>query len=230
MNIIAQNNLTMSSFEIAELVQKRHDNVKRTIETLVHKGVIASPQIEEKATDGRSATVFIFLGEQGKRDSIVVVAQLSPEFTAALVDRWQELERGVPKLPNFHNPAESARAWAEQFEANQIAQQQLAEAQPKIDFVDRYASSTACFGFREVCKKLGANEMRFKEFLITNHIMYVLAGKLTAKQNHIDAGRFKVITGVSQQNSHAFAQAKFTAKGVEWVAGEWAKYNLRKQA
>lgn len=28
-----------------------------------------------------------------KRDSFVVVAQLSPEFTAALVDRWQELER-----------------------------------------------------------------------------------------------------------------------------------------
>jgi hypothetical protein len=33
-----------------------------------------------------------FTGEQGKRDSIVVVAQLSPEFTARLVDRWQELE------------------------------------------------------------------------------------------------------------------------------------------
>ncbi|EKG36121.1 putative phage related protein [Pseudomonas syringae pv. avellanae str. ISPaVe037] len=27
-----------------------------------------------------------------KRDSFIVVAQLSPEFTAALVDRWQELE------------------------------------------------------------------------------------------------------------------------------------------
>lgn len=229
MNLIIQNNLTMSSFEIAELVQKRHDNVKRTIEALVHKGVIASPQIEEKPTDGRSATVFIFSGEQGKRDSIVVVAQLSPEFTAALVDRWQELERGAPKLPNFNNPAESARAWAEQFEANQIAQQKLAEAQPKIDFVDRYASSNACFGFREVCKKLGANEMRFREFLISNHIMYVLAGKITAKQNHIDAGRFKVVTGVAE-NTHAYAQAKFTAKGVEWIAGEWAKYNLRKQA
>ena len=27
----------------------------------------------------------------GKRDSYIVVAQLSPEFTARLVDRWQEL-------------------------------------------------------------------------------------------------------------------------------------------
>lgn len=229
MNLITQNKMTMNSLEISELLGSRHDNVKISIERLAKNGVIQLPALQEKPTNGRSAHVYIFSGEQGKRDSIVVVAQLSPEFTAALVDRWQELERGAPKLPNFNNPAESARAWAEQFEANQIAQQQLAEAQPKIDFVDRYASSTACFGFREVCKKLGANEMRFREFLISNHIMYILAGKMTAKQNHIDAGRFKVVTGIAE-NTHAYAQAKFTAKGVEWVAGEWAKYNLRKQA
>jgi len=34
---------------------KRHDNVKRTIETLLERGVIASPQIEEKPTAGRPA-------------------------------------------------------------------------------------------------------------------------------------------------------------------------------
>lgn len=28
----------------------------------------------------------------GKRDSLIVVAQLCPEFTARIVDRWQELE------------------------------------------------------------------------------------------------------------------------------------------
>lgn len=40
-----------------------------------------------------------FESEEGKRDSIIVVAQLSPEFTARLVDRWKELEeeRSRPK-------------------------------------------------------------------------------------------------------------------------------------
>ena len=37
----------MSSREIAELVEKRHDNVKRTSETLADRGVIQLPQIEE---------------------------------------------------------------------------------------------------------------------------------------------------------------------------------------
>ena len=40
--------LTMSSREIAELVEKRHDNVKRTIDTLVAQGVIGAPQIEDE--------------------------------------------------------------------------------------------------------------------------------------------------------------------------------------
>lgn len=94
-NIPVPHQQTMSSVEIAHLVERRHDNVKRTIETLVERGVIASPQIEEKPTAGRPSTEYVFSGERGKRDSIVVVAQLCPEFTARLVDRWQELEAGA---------------------------------------------------------------------------------------------------------------------------------------
>lgn len=45
------------------------------------------------------------MGEQGKRDSIVVVAQLCPEFTARLVDRWQELEyRSKQHNVDINNP------------------------------------------------------------------------------------------------------------------------------
>ncbi|MFM0163818.1 Rha family transcriptional regulator [Paraburkholderia sediminicola] len=84
--------LTMSSKQIAELINLRHDNVKRTIETLSKQGVIESPQIEEIRTATKPVSVYVFSGERGKRDSIIVVAQLSPEFTAKLVDRWQELE------------------------------------------------------------------------------------------------------------------------------------------
>ncbi len=86
---------TMTSLEIAELVGSRHDNVRVTIQRLADKEVIALPAMQEKPTAGRPTQVFVFSGEQGKRDSIVVVAQLSPELTARLVDRWQELEAQV---------------------------------------------------------------------------------------------------------------------------------------
>ena len=94
------NAVSMSSREIAELVGSRHDDVKRSIERLAKRGVIVQPPMaDEHGLDAmgrpRTTQVYRFTGEQGKRDSIVVVAQLSPEFTAALVDRWQALERAL---------------------------------------------------------------------------------------------------------------------------------------
>ncbi|EJJ0496320.1 Rha family transcriptional regulator, partial [Escherichia coli] len=47
MNLSISQKATMTSIEIAELVGKRHDNVKRTIEVLTKGGVIQFPQIEE---------------------------------------------------------------------------------------------------------------------------------------------------------------------------------------
>lgn len=86
---------TMSSREIAELVDSRHDSVKRTIERLVAQGVIESPPLVDfKNINNVAGQEYVFSGKQGKRNSIIVVAQLSPEFTARLVDRWQELEAG----------------------------------------------------------------------------------------------------------------------------------------
>ncbi|MEQ1227963.1 Rha family transcriptional regulator [Acinetobacter junii] len=130
MNALVNNSIqSMTSLEISELVEKRHDNVKRTIETLVNQGVISLPQIEDvkiqRTRREEITTVYVFTGEQGKRDSIIVVAQLCPEFTARLVDRWQELEHQVAKnmiaMPNFADPVEAARAWADQVEAKRLA-------------------------------------------------------------------------------------------------------------
>lgn len=98
---ITSNNPRMTSKEIADLVEKRHDNVKRTIESLANQGVISYPQIEDgiRSANGITEKVYVFSGKAGKRDSFVVVAQLSPEFTARIVDRWQELEAGQPMIP-----------------------------------------------------------------------------------------------------------------------------------
>ncbi|NNA50640.1 Rha family transcriptional regulator [Pseudomonas lactis] len=87
--------VTMCSREIADLVGSRHDKVKQSIERLAAridnngKQVIDLPPLGEYLDSlGRPATEYLV----NKRDSFVVVAQLCPEFTAALVDRWQALE------------------------------------------------------------------------------------------------------------------------------------------
>lgn len=90
-DIMNMNNtaLTMSSVEIAELTEKLHRNVTRTVKDLIAKELINPAQVEQRYNNGKNTRTIYNLN---KRDSLVLVARLSPEFTAAIVDRWQELE------------------------------------------------------------------------------------------------------------------------------------------
>jgi len=149
-----------------------------------------------------------------------------------VIKRWQELEsKAKSAIPDFTNPVEMARAWADEVEQKQIAQQQLAEAAPKAEFVDRYVQSTGNLGFRQVAKLLKIKENELREFLIGNRVMYRLAGSLTPYAEHIDAGRFEVKAGMADHGdtNHAYQQAKFTPKGVEWLASELAKADAKKK-
>lgn len=102
----------------------------------------------------------------------------------------------------------------------------LEAAAPKIAFVDRYVTaSSGSKGFREVARLIGANEREFRKFLTHNGILYRLGNEWTPHKKHITAKRFEIKAGIAGE--HAFNQAKFTAKGVDWIAGEWAKFNLR---
>ncbi|WP_442913162.1 phage antirepressor KilAC domain-containing protein [Kosakonia sp. SOY2] len=218
--------LTMSSQEIADLVQSRHDKVKQSIERLAAKGTIQLPPMGEVRNHlGQAVAVYMV----GKRDSYVVVAQLSPEFTARLVDRWQELESQqamqVPKsLP------EALRLAADLAEQQQQLKQELAAAAPKVEFVDRYCSAKGSMSFRQVAKLLNAKEPEFRCFLLDNDILYRLGGTLTPRHRHIALGRFEVKTGTSIENNHAFSQARFTAKGVQWIGGLWAAHITKEGA
>lgn len=148
----------------------------------------------------------------------------------SVLKKLKELEgpRVIATLPDFSNPAAAARAWAEQFELQQAANQALAIAAPKVEFVDKYVESTGLKGFRQTAKLLGANEARFREFLLDKKIMYRMGGEWQAHAQHINAGRFDVKTGTTD-SGHAFNQTKFTPKGVTWVAGLRAQYKLEAQ-
>ncbi|WEE38371.1 MULTISPECIES: Rha family transcriptional regulator [unclassified Acinetobacter] len=89
-----QQTLTMSSREIAELTGKEHKNVCRVIRDLISDHILDA-QLEPLKFEYRGQWFDYY--ELNKRDSFVVVARLSPEFTAHIVDRWQELENQSPK-------------------------------------------------------------------------------------------------------------------------------------
>ena len=87
-----ETSLTMTSREIAELTGVRHDNAKRTLQTLVENGIIVQPQAEDEQFQdslGRSRTERSYRLDE--RAALILTARLSPEFTAKLVDQWLEM-------------------------------------------------------------------------------------------------------------------------------------------
>lgn len=219
---------TMTSREIADLVESRHADVCICIERLIRSQAIGGYAAMPYTHPQNGQEYYEYHVRQ--RDSYVVVAQLSPQFTARLVDRWQELEATI-SAPAFAVPqtfAEALRLAADQQETIQQQAAQLAYAAPKVAFVEQYVDSTSgSKGFRQVCKLLGAKEPEFRAFLHDEKIMYKLGGEWVPFAQHMDAGRFEVKAGTSETSGHAYNSAKFTAKGVEWVAGEWAKHKIK---
>jgi anti-repressor protein len=81
--LVKINEPSITSLEIADMVESRHDNVKRSISRLITLGVIELPPTEvcgriNRLGLGQKTEHFVFTGPKGKRDSIVVIAQLSP--------------------------------------------------------------------------------------------------------------------------------------------------------
>ena len=228
LSIISNANLTMSSREIAELVEKRHDNVKRTIETLVARGVIASPQSEEKPTDGRPVTEYVFAGDQGKRDSIIVVAQLCPEFTARLVDRWQQLEAQIAAQPAL-DPKNLSRMQlielAMEAERERLALVEKVEVlTPKADALDRIATvSDGSLCLRDAAKQLQLQPKQFNLWMQANKWIYKRAGgsNFIGYQDRIQSGLLEHKAHIvidEAGNERLRDQVRVTAKGLARLA------------
>lgn len=214
MNLIQSGQqLTMSSQEIADLVESRHDSVKRTIERLIERKAIGlTPLVEVKNGQGQTVSVY----QLEKRDTYVVVAQLSPEFTAALVDRWQELEAKqstAVALPDFTNPAESARAWALQYEEREKAQAALALAAPKVQFFDKVVERDTLMSATQVAQKLGLSAVALNKHLDELDVYSKNIKRARVfKQWFIDKGY-----GELKQTELGYSQPLFTTAGEAWV-------------
>jgi phage regulator Rha-like protein len=212
MNLITSNQ-TMTSREIAELLESRHDSVKRTIERLVASSVISQPPMEdgEKSANG----VIEKLYKVGKRDSYIIVAQLSPEFTARLVDRWQELEQGAVKaLPKSFS--EALRQLADATDELTEKTLQLEAAKPAVAFVEKFVEARSSKCLSDVAKLLGKKPQAFIQQLNADRVIFRRGGSWIPHQNHLDAGRFTVKAG--EASGHAFEQTRVEPRGIEWLA------------
>jgi putative phage antirepressor ANT len=212
--------LTMSSREITKLVNSRHSDVCKSIETLISKGVIGGYQ-PIPYTHPQNGQIYYeyFLN---KRDTYILVAQFSPEFTAAVIDRWQELEN--QQNPTALLPQNYLQA-LEQLVASEKEKQALAlenkAMKPKADFVDLYVDIGTTKSLRETAKILNMPEKAMIAALERDKALYRQSGNLILYSDKQSRGLFTVKTGTAE-HGHNFTQTRVTSKGIQWIAQRYA--------
>ncbi len=86
---------TMSSVELAELCETRHNQITDTIERLFDKGVLRESRKTTRKVQPTGGGRPMDAYDLTKRDSLVVVSGYNDEVRAKIIDRWMELESGA---------------------------------------------------------------------------------------------------------------------------------------
>ncbi len=226
-----ENGLKMNSIEIADLVESRHDKVKQSIERLVVGGAISQPPLGvvkiQRERRAESVEVYEFLGEQGRRDSIVVVAQLSPLFTARLVDRWQELEAQNKELQTYgmvlpKTYGEAIIALGQNLVVIEQQTKQLEVAKPKVDYVDKYVDRGALKKVTDVAKEMKTTSIQLGKWLRANKYAFKTTDKIIWTKEFIDKG-YGEMKKFTSDSGYDGTQSLVTAAGDLFIKQNFTK-------
>ena len=192
---------TMTSLDIAEVTGMRHADVMRSIRNMEEAWVKVSERnfalssYKQAQPNGGYKDVPCYV--LNKTECLYVATKFNDEARAKLVLRWEELENQAREseivMPNFSNPAEAARAWADQYEHRMKLEAKAMEDAPKVEFFESVAESKDAVEMKAVSSTLnyvavGRNKLfailREQKVLQSNNIPY---------QKYIDAGYFRTI-------------------------------------
>lgn len=221
---------TMSSREMAELCGKEHRNVLSLIRLLVERGVLKNsiPQNYFHEQNGQQYTEFL----SDQRDSLVIVARLSPEFTAAVIDRWQELEQQVsasqPVIALPQDYLSALKALVNSEEEKQVAQAQVIELKPKAEALARISQSAGATNIRDTAKAVGMRQNDFVAWCIDDTKSVSRRFMYRDEKGVLNAYSHRTSAGLMTQKLQSFVghdgrdraepRVKFTPAGVAKIA------------
>ena len=211
-----QSNKTMSSREIAQLCQKRHDNVCNDIrilnETYEKMGLLKiKDTLYTNEQNGQQYREYLLTKEQ----SIDLVTGYNRELRIAINRRWQELESSQSlTLPNFTDPAEAAIAWAKEYREKQALAIELKAAEPKINHYDKVVERKNLLNATQVGEKLDG----MSAIILNRHLAELGVYNKSVKRGKVFSTWFiQKGYGEMKQSDAGFDQALFTQKGQAWV-------------
>lgn len=204
--------ITMSSREIAELTGKRHPDVKRDIEVMLSQLQEDVSKFARIYLDSMNRQQTEYLLDRDHVDCLLT--GYSAQARMIVIKRWRTLEEAVnPKLPDFTNASEAARAWADKNDALIESEKQKAIMAPKAEVFDRIVERTNLLNATQIGQPIGMSAIKVNQHLTELNVYNrsIKRGK-AFQQWFVDGGY-----GEMTQTEMGYPQALFTTAGQAWV-------------
>lgn len=170
-----ENEVKMTSLDIAEITGKQHSHIMRDIrqeiENIGEEGLSIFGQSSYVNAQNKEQPCYKF----GKKGAMQLALKYDAVTRYKVIEKIEELENASkPKIPNFNNPAEAARAWADQFEEAEKQKCINLQNKPKVEFYETVTESDDTMDMGTVAKiinKKGFGRNNLFKFLKENAIL-----------------------------------------------------------
>ena len=217
--MLTHKTLTMTSEQLAELLQIEHNEFRKKANALAGRGLLEfREESSHNPMGGRPRLVMHF----DKRNSMVIAAKLNDQLLAAVVDRWIELESAGPEIPR--TLPEALRLAADLAEQNSQLRLVVSEQAPKVEALDRIADARGSMCLTDAAKHLGVQRCRLIEWMRANRWIYRREGsaRWLAYQPRQAAGLLDhkvTVIGLDEEGGERLAsQVRVTPKGLAVLA------------
>lgn len=233
---IRNNQVVVSSRQVAEKFEKEHRHVLENIRQILAAENSAAKFFSESTFQNRGKEYPEYLMN---RDGFTLLAmgftgkdalQWKMKYIAAFNEMEERLEGKVLMLPDFTNPAEAARAWAEQFDKrkdaegqvkaleveNTIQKQLIAEFQPVKEYVDTILQSEDTVTVTQIAADYGLSAKALNKILHDRGLIRKVGGQWILYKNYMEKGYTKSETiDVTRKDgsTKTVMQTKWTQKG-----------------
>lgn len=225
---------TMSSLQIAEITEKRHDAVLRDIRNLLDQGVGAHNFVESSYNNSQNKELPCFI--LTKKGCLILASGYNALLREKIINRWEELElhhrNGGFQIPQTLSEAlmlaaeqtkqlEQAKAEKQLLEAKSQEQERVIQEQaPKVEYYDDVLNSTSTYTATQIAKEFGWGAETLNRKLKEKGVQYKQSGQWLLYAKYQNKGYTKTVTrqytGASGK-IHTSQQTVWTEPGRQFI-------------
>ena len=171
--------VTMSSREIAEICETRHNQVVETIERLIGSGVLRESRKTTRRVQPEGGGRPLDVYDLTKRDTLVVASGYRDDLRARIIDRWMELEAQTERrdpMELLNDPAAMRGILLSYSEKVIELEDTVKSLGPKAEALDRIEAADGSFCVTDAAKTLQMRPKDLFAYLRQNGWIYRRVG------------------------------------------------------